>query len=109
MVLFPFANLVKPYHVMKEIWQVSSNPQRWASEGTSPVLGFWWAFWLLTNFCSQIQIRVALKAESMDALKISTVAGIAAGLFDIALHLTVFLLIFKIIQMQRSLVERSAA
>jgi hypothetical protein len=42
--LVPFANLVKPYSVMREIWQVSSRGSRQNGQPApaAPLIGTWW-------------------------------------------------------------------
>jgi hypothetical protein len=52
----PFLNLVRPYQIVREVW-LASNPKfvgdkgwRWRNGQVGPLLGIWWASWLLTNF-----------------------------------------------------------
>ncbi len=62
----PFANLVKPYQAVREVWFESDpavgNDERVflsASLRTAPVyVGFWWALWLISNIVSNIAGRV---------------------------------------------------
>lgn len=56
----PFANLVKPFQAMRELW-TESDPDYDADLGflsgnsSAPtMMGFWWAFWLLSNFTDRI-------------------------------------------------------
>lgn len=44
----PFANLVKPFQTMRELWK-ASHGGRWQEIRTWPVLGFWWATYLASN------------------------------------------------------------
>lgn len=54
----PIFNFFQPYRVVKEIWEGSHPKSLYFDDGqwqTAPVrvsrlLGFWWAFWLLTFF-----------------------------------------------------------
>jgi hypothetical protein len=41
----PFANFVKPYQVMREIWQTSSNPGAWKGEPVPFKIAAWWGIW----------------------------------------------------------------
>lgn len=62
----PFANLVKPYQAVREVWfesdpEVGSNEQTFlsASLRTAPVyVGVWWALWLISNFVSNVAGRI---------------------------------------------------
>ena len=54
----PFANLIKPFHAMREIW-FASNPSTGGFEERAPaVLGWWWALWLATNVIGNMAFRV---------------------------------------------------
>ncbi|MDH7972301.1 DUF4328 domain-containing protein [Sphingomonas sp. AR_OL41] len=40
----PFANLVMPYHGMRELWNASRNV--WPVETNTPIVAIWWSVWL---------------------------------------------------------------
>lgn len=40
----PFANLVKPYQGMRELWNASRNV--WPIETNTPIVAVWWTVWL---------------------------------------------------------------
>lgn len=44
----PIAFLWKPFQAMREIWRASSAPGEWRRRPGSPLLGWWWALWILT-------------------------------------------------------------
>ena len=55
----PFANLVKPFQVVREVWcesdPVIPEDQMFLTEslhGAPTYMGVWWAFWLISNFAS---------------------------------------------------------
>lgn len=56
----PFANLVKPFQVVREAWQQSDpdfDPElnfMPNSIFTPTFFGFWWAFWILSNISNNI-------------------------------------------------------
>jgi hypothetical protein len=60
----PFANLVRPFKAVSEIWRAStSDPESdgngWSMMGTSTaLLGVWWGTWLTGNIVSNISGRV---------------------------------------------------
>lgn len=54
----PFANLVKPFQAMRELW-FASRRDRWDSTNTTRgILGWWWACWLTGNGLSNVGARM---------------------------------------------------
>jgi len=53
----PFANLVKPFQGMLEIWR-GSHHQAGESEKVPAFVGWWWAFWLGSNILANIAVRL---------------------------------------------------
>jgi heme/copper-type cytochrome/quinol oxidase subunit 2 len=41
--LILFANLVKPFQTMRELWKASGGEQHWRHVETWPLIGWWWA------------------------------------------------------------------
>jgi len=85
----PIANLFMPYQALKEIWQNSrpANSQSF-SFSTSPPGFFpaWWAFWLASNFATNIHFRISgeVPHEAKVIVGIvSEVLSIAAAAFAI--------------------------
>ena len=103
----PIATLWKPYQAMKEIWKVSKNPINWSNEYGSPLLGWWWTFWLLSNFLGQIVFRTSMSADTISSLKVSTTASIASGIVDISLYIIAVSLITAISLNQEKLVNEN--
>jgi hypothetical protein len=52
----PFANLVKPFHAMREIWQASHESDG-SYEERVPILGWWWGLWIVTNILANVSWR----------------------------------------------------
>ena len=85
----PFANLVKPYQVMQELWR-ESDPDFDAgsgflsnSVGTAPrYMMFWWAFWIISNIFSNISSRV-YDPENMSTVQVSGYLFIITGILTI--------------------------
>ncbi|HRI61468.1 MAG TPA: DUF4328 domain-containing protein [Saprospiraceae bacterium] len=89
----PFINLVRPYTIMKEIWnETQSNiPGKIEREGLqeTSLVGWWWAAWITFNIVSNItnkvggqdsveEIALALRASALGLLLV-----IPAGLLAI--------------------------
>ncbi len=51
----PIMNLFRPYQVMREIWRGSDprvtdqDPSAWQYVPPSPILGWWWGIWIVSN------------------------------------------------------------
>jgi hypothetical protein len=93
----PFLNLFRPYKVAVEIWK-GSSPEVGVSDGvsweyaaSSPLLGFWWGLWIISNILGQLVLRLSVGAKELDDLialtwlsVVADVASIIAALLAIA-------------------------
>ncbi len=74
----PIMQLFRPYQIMKEAWQASSRePEQlasrtpgprfpsisWQQSPISPLLGWWWALWLVGNYIANIGTRFFFTSE----------------------------------------------
>lgn len=83
----PFANLVKPFQVVREVWwesdpEVEDDGPMFLSESlhSAPTyMGVWWAFWLLSNFLSNITSRV-FDPDDMASVTISGYLFVLTGI-----------------------------
>lgn len=101
----PFINLVRPYQAMKEIWQASHNPSSWKTSDPIGPLGLWWTLWLVNGFLGQLTFRLSARADTIEALKSSTMVAIAASVAGIPLCL-VALKMVKEVALQQELQVR---
>ena len=58
----PIAHLWKPYQAIREAWDVSASPASPTPSLRAPILGWWWAIWIISNIVSNITMRVSLHA-----------------------------------------------
>lgn len=67
----PFANLVKPYHALKEAWQTTFDEEKVPS-----LLPAWWGFWIVSNIMGNISLRLTMNGmeEAAVMLDLVTVA-----------------------------------
>ena len=95
----PFMNLVRPYQVVKEIWQ-GSNPKtlaqgnaNWFSAPVTMVLGWWWGIWMLSNLINNGVTRVWLNdGNDVDQLIAADYASLLGdGLTIVAAGLAFYL------------------
>jgi Domain of unknown function (DUF4328)/zinc-ribbon domain len=102
----PFLNLVRPFQAMTEIWQVSEvQPgERWRDAPTPPILGFWWALWILGAILVQVSNYFTGGAEAAAEFQVADWASIAASVERIVLDIVVIVMIHRLvgIQEQRS-------
>ena len=95
----PFANLIKPFQAMRELWN-ESDPEYDAdlvflsvSVGAPTIMGFWWAFWLLTNFADRI-------ANNIEESNFFPVALIVASVLEIIAAGLLIKIILEIVERQ---------
>lgn len=67
----PIISLFRPYQVIKEISKASdpsidsADASSWQNAAPSPVIGWWWAFWLISNFVGQASFRFSAQAKTL--------------------------------------------
>jgi hypothetical protein len=104
----PFLNLYRPYQAMKEIWKVSGNPADWQNVPGSPLLGWWWALWIISCVLGQMSFRMSVAAKTVSSLKESTVVSILSDVVDIPLCIVGVSLVSSIFLRQKRLNEMKA-
>jgi hypothetical protein len=101
----PFANLVKPFQVVRELW-CESDPDDVEAPGflsasmrSAPTfMGVWWAMWLISNFLSNITSRI------YDPDSIANIALV--GFFFIATGITSAIAAYLAIMVVRGITAR---
>lgn len=78
----PFANLWKPFEGMLQIWR-GSMAQAGRPEKVASFVGWWWAAWLVSNFLSNISMRLSGFLEEGPAYDAGLLVGIAASVIAI--------------------------
>jgi len=104
----PIFCLYKPYQAMKEIWKVSTNPSNWQNEKGSPLLGWWWALWLISNWCAWQAFWLSIQADTINSLWTSTMWNVIFYVIDIPLCIVTILLVSEIFTKQEALVRENA-
>ncbi len=94
----PIVNLWKPYQAMKEIFKASKNPADWTGQMTPSILGWWWGFWIISGYLSQVSFRMSLRAEGIDELLTANVLTLISDAFDIPSALIAILMVGKLLQ-----------
>ncbi len=96
----PFANLVMPFRAMREIWLASHNPPSFRVQGSAPLIGWWWAFWLLNGLIGNAYAQMTLRADSIESYLAANAVGTAATAMRIALDVIVLLMVARLTAVQ---------
>ena len=101
----PFANLVKPFQVVREVYNESDpdvDPYTGFSHvpaGTPAVVGLWWGTFLLSNFANRIADAVYGKGDFPDS-EYFPVIFMIAGILNAAAAASVIYIIWTITKRQ---------
>lgn len=79
----PIVNLWKPFGAVCQIWRGTFDPENGAAR-VPAIIGWWWAFWLITNFIDNASFRLTLKSGAFGDEIMGIDAYMAALAFDIA-------------------------
>ncbi len=90
---------------MKEIWKASHKPHGWVDYPVSPILGWWWFLWIVSNVIAQASFRLAMRAEELEELLRLNVINQAAEVSGILLSITTLVLVNRISEAQLLHVE----
>jgi hypothetical protein len=83
----PFANLVKPFHAMKETWLASHYGSDWGRGDATDLLNWWWGLWLVSNIIDNIDWRLGADLPAF---------GLVAGAMGVPLNLVLIRLMKQI-------------
>ena len=95
----PFANIVYPFKVMREIWQKSDPRVRntddfmWQDTATPPLLAAWWGMWLASGVVSRLYAMFTQNAKTPESMLWATKFGILADIFAIIAAFLAFLVV----------------
>lgn len=110
----PFLNLVRPVRMTTDIWQASTPAMDvapgtpWGSQSSSPLIGFWWAAWLIANYASNIAIRLSFGGDDLDSLAASSLAWIVADSVSATLDVLAIVLVCRITSRQEQRARKLA-
>lgn len=96
----PFANLIKPFHAMNEIWRASRDPRGWEALPTPPDLRVWWGLWLASCILGRAAMQMSLHAEQVGELLDVNMVQTASNLVSLPLDLLFAHILIRITGMQ---------
>ena len=70
----PFANLVKPFQAMRELWNKSTGRLDGDEAMTPGYMGIWWGAWLGGNFLANFSFRLS-NSMDLDTYRLSIQIG----------------------------------
>jgi uncharacterized membrane protein len=88
----PFINLFRPYQIMKELYQqttdlLTKKQLNLSQNLTTNLLTIWWTLWIISGILGQFIFRYSMKAESINELIVSTGASMVNNVVGIPLAL----------------------
>jgi hypothetical protein len=95
----PFVNLVAPYTAMSQVWRGSLSPGHWESE-TSPLVGVWWALWLVINLGGVVIGLIGSGQHHIADLIFRTQLGIGYRGLEIARDVVMAIMVYRVRAMQ---------
>ena len=82
----PILNLFRPYQVTKELYQTSdpaSDGSNWSYLPTAPLLGWWWAAWVISGIADRVSSRMVGGEPTIEQLLRSSWADIVTSVLAI--------------------------
>jgi hypothetical protein len=96
----PIACLWKPFQAMRETFQASSMPGAWTGVATPPLLGWWWAAFILSLVLSQAAYRLGQAIEGLDSAMLASAVTTASDIAGMALDVATILVVRRIAGVQ---------
>ena len=115
----PFLNLVRPFQVMKEVWigsahlsgDIEAEPpaeedeeeeggHSWRAVSPAPLVGWWWALFLITSVLGNAAGRLMVRAETLEAFLVAGRVMLASDLMEIPAALVALLLVRRVTDLQ---------
>lgn len=98
----PFANLVKPFQAMRELWIAShSEIDRFGAEAPYEIK-VWWAAWIVGNILSTVSTRILLLGEGgPSAVTLGNALAAASNVTDVVAALLLLRIVARVTEAQR--------
>jgi hypothetical protein len=96
----PIMSLWKPFQAMREIWQASAAPGNWQGVQAPPLLGWWWAIYLINQILVQIAYRMSEHIDGIDSAIFASAVTTLSNVSGMALDVLAFLVVAKITAQQ---------
>ena len=98
----PFANLVKPFQAMRELWTASHSEVDRFGAAAPYEIKVWWAAWIVGNVLSTVSTRILLLGEGGPiAVTVGNAFAFASNVTDVVAALLLLKIIAKVTEAQR--------
>ena len=102
----PFLNMVRPFQVMKEVWRGSAalakdipRKSQWAIP-IPPLLGWWWALFLISTSLGRVAGRLVLRAEELGEIYFAIWLTVASDLVYVSAAIVTVVLVARVTGLQ---------
>jgi hypothetical protein len=87
----PFANLVKPFQTVRELWKASHGGDNGRVVATWSVIGWWWGLWLGASVLGRFIARAGSLKSPSDVIRHDTWEIVANGVTVVAAILAIMI------------------
>jgi hypothetical protein len=87
----PFANLVKPFQTVRELWKASHGGYNGRVVATWSVIGWWWGLWLGASVLGRFIVRAGSMKSLSDFIRHDTWEIVANGVMVVAAFLAIMI------------------
>lgn len=99
----PFLNLVRPYQIMKEIWDKTQQAtDNLLTIRGSDIVGWWWAVWIISNVVENIGIRMGNK-DSVEGILDGSYFSLAGDALSVIALVLAIIMIKKTSEFEENL------
>jgi hypothetical protein len=92
---------------MREIWVETQRALGTNTMVSTRLVGFWWAFFLISNGLDNVTTRMVLQAETPDDIRTGTLLTMGSEIFELIPLLLVILLIRTFHPFEKELFEQN--
>ncbi len=100
----PFANLVKPFQTVRELWKASHGGHNGRVVATWSVIGWWWGLWLTASVLERIIVRVGSPNDLSDFIRHDMLGIVANGVTVVAAILAIMIVRSVVALQERAVV-----
>ena len=97
----PFANLVKPFQAMRQIWNASHGESAPNLDNGDKLLTIWWTTWLLSSIATNVGTRMIAAAQTPETLRSGLQISIVGTAISLPLYWAAIQLVARITRAQR--------
>jgi hypothetical protein len=105
--LIPFANFVKPFQTVRELWKASGGDLHWRQVDTWPLIGWWWAGWIVMAILERVAARSIIADQpTLDGLILGSRVFLASEVVTIVTGTFAIMIVRSVIERQDGMLAR---